>query len=229
MRLLTGLDAPTGHKAKKEPSPIALRIQDMAFLPNEFRQNIRGCLILAEGIGELSTERVAMRGMTLSCVDNAGKQVMDQKLLGYVVDEDGKAGMRGQVVSKAGKLLAETMKVGFIQGIAQFFQWNATTVMGNGYGGMISGPTGQVNGNGSITGGLSGDKLGQNLMGGAMSGIGKSLDKVAEYYMSLAEEVFPVIQVAATRKATFVVTQGAELALDKPLNKTPKEMNDAAL
>ena len=33
--LLTGLDAPTGNKAKNQPSPLALRVQDLAWLPNE--------------------------------------------------------------------------------------------------------------------------------------------------------------------------------------------------
>lgn len=39
----------------------------------------------------------------------------------------------------------------------------------------------------------------------------KALEKVSDYYMDLADEVFPVIQVGAARKATFVLTQGAEL------------------
>lgn len=224
VKLLTGLDAPTGQKAKKEPSPVALRIQDMAWLPNEFKQNVKGCIILTEGIGELSTERVSMRGISISCIDTKGVNVIDQKLLGYIADEDGKAGMRGQVVSKAGKLLAQTMVVGFVQGIADFFQMNSRTVM-MGPTGMMSGPAGSMNQNSgtmNFGGNLSGPELSNNLLGGVMSGVGKSLDKVAEYYMSLAEEVFPVIQISATRSATFVVTQGAELVMDKKLNGSPK-------
>lgn len=203
---------------------MALRIQDMAWLPNEFKQNVKGCIILTEGIGELSTERVSMRGLSISCIDTKGVNVIDQKLLGYIADEDGKAGMRGQVVSKAGKLLAQTMVVGFVQGIADFFQMNSRTVM-MGPTGMMSGPAGSMNQNsGTVNfgGNLSGPELSNNLLGGVMSGVGKSLDKVAEYYMSLAEEVFPVIQISATRSATFVVTQGAELVMDKKLNGSSK-------
>lgn len=206
--LLTGLDAPTGNKAKNQPSPLALRVQDLSWLPNEVRQNVRGCFLLAEGIGELSTERVNIRGMTISCVNNDGERVIDQKLLGYVADSDGKAGMRGEVVSKAGKLLAETMKVGFLQGLSEFFQFNARSLT--------------VTDSGAISSPKSGD-MGNALLGGASSGIGRALDKVASYYMSLAEEVFPVIQVGATRSATFVVTQGTEIIFDKKLTIGTKD------
>lgn len=206
--LLTGLDAPTGNKAKNQPSPLALRVQDLSWLPNEVRQNVRGCFLLAEGIGELSTERVNIRGMSISCVNNDGERVIDQKLLGYVADSDGKAGMRGEVVSKAGKLLAETMKVGFLQGLSEFFQFNARSLT--------------VTDSGAISSPKSGD-LGNALLGGTSSGIGRALDKVASYYMSLAEEVFPVIQVGAARSATFVVTQGTEIVFDKKLTIGQKD------
>lgn len=206
--LLTGLDAPTGNKAKNQPSPLALRVQDLSWLPNEMRQNVRGCFLLAEGIGELSTERVNIRGMSISCVNNDGERVIDQKLLGYVADSDGKAGMRGEVASKAGKLLAETMKVGFLQGLSEFFQFNARSLT--------------VTDSGALSSPKS-DDLGNALLGGASSGIGRALDKVASYYMSLAEEIFPVIQVGATRSATFVVTQGTEIVFDKKLTIGKKE------
>lgn len=206
--LLTGLDAPTGNKAKNSPSPLALRVQDLTWLPNEVRQDVKGCFLLAEGIGELSTERVSVRGISISCVSHEGEEVIDQKLLGYVADSDGKAGMRGEVVSKAGKLLAEAMKVGFLQGLSEFFQFNARSLT--------------VTDSGAISSPKS-DDMGNALLGGASSGIGRALDRVATYYMSLAEEVYPVIQVAATRSATFVVTQGTELLFDKRLSKTKEK------
>jgi len=55
----------------------------------------------------------------------------------------------------------------------------------------------------------------------------KALEKVSDYYMDLADEVFPVIQVGAARKATFVLTQGAELRFAKALSTTPEDTTDA--
>lgn len=215
VRLLTGLDAPTGNKAKNAPSPIAFRVQDLAWLPNGVRQNVRGCMVLAEGIGELSTERVNVRGISISCIDNDGQRVLDQTLLGYVADSDGKAGLRGQVVSKAGKLLAETMKVGFLQGLSEFFQFNSRSVT--------------VTDSGAVSSIPKSDELGNSLLGGSFSGVSKALEKVSDYYMDLAEEVFPVIQVSASRNATFVVTQGTKLVFDKTLANNLEENPDEML
>ena len=213
VQLLTGLDAPTGAKAKSSPSPILFRIQNLAWLPNEVKQNVLGCFLLSEGIGELSTERVNIRGLSISCVDNEGKTAIDQKILGFVADSDGKAGLRGPVASKAGALLAQTMKAGFVQGLAEFFSFSSRSVSITEFRGGLSVP--------------DTEEYGKNLAGGAFSGMSKALEKVSDYYMDLADEVFPVIQVGAARKATFVLTQGAELRFAKALSTTPEDTTDA--
>lgn len=213
VQLLTGLDAPTGAKAKSSPSPILFRIQNLAWLPNEVKQNVLGCFLLSEGIGELSTERVNIRGLSISCEDNEGKTAIDQKILGFVADSDGKAGLRGPVASKAGALLAQTMKAGFVQGLAEFFSFSSRSVSITDSGGGLSVP--------------DTEEYGKNLAGGAFSGMSKALEKVSDYYMDLADEVFPVIQVGAARKATFVLTQGAELRFAKALSTTPEDTTDA--
>ena len=208
--LLNGLDAPTGSKAKSHPVPLALEVTDLSWLPNGFRQDIRGCFLLTEGIGELSTERVSVRGISISCISKEGNLVIDQTLHGFVADSDGKAGLRGEVVNKAGKLLAEAMKIGFIEGLAQFFQFNARTL--------------SITDSGAVSSPKSND-LGNAFLGGAASGVGSALDKLATYYMDLADEIHPVIQIGATRTASFTVTKGTELVFDKQIHNT-QEISD---
>ena len=41
--------------------------------------------------------------------------------------------------------------------------------------------------------------------------MGKALDRLAQYYISLAEKVFPVIEVDAGRTVDVVVTQGVSM------------------
>lgn len=209
--LLNGLDAPTGMKAKNEPVPMMLEVKDLSWLPNGYRQDLKGCFLLAEGIGELSSERVSVRGISISCVSNDGKNVIDQPLLGFLADSDGKAGLRGEVVSKAGKLLAETMKVGFVQGLSEFFQFNARTLT--------------VTDSGAVSSPKNSD-FGNAFLGGSATGVSKALDKLANYYMSLAEEIFPVIEIGATRSATFIVTKGSVLTFDKSLTNSKGGGND---
>jgi conjugal transfer pilus assembly protein TraB len=66
--LLTGLDAPTGRSARRDPYPALVRIKHEALLPNRFRADVRECFLVAAGFGDLSAERASLRGETLSCV-----------------------------------------------------------------------------------------------------------------------------------------------------------------
>jgi hypothetical protein len=111
--LVTGLDVPTANQARKDPFPALLRVKHEAILPNRYRMDIRECFIVSSGYGDLSSERAYMRAESLSCVRKDGG-VIDASLDAYVVGEDGKAGVRGRLVSKNGQLLANALLSGFI-------------------------------------------------------------------------------------------------------------------
>ena len=203
VRLLTGLDAPTGPKAQSQPHPLILRVQDLSFLPNEVRQNIAGCHILGEGIGDLSSERARIRGLVLSCVDASDNNVIDEELFGYVADTDGKGSLRGRVVSKQGRFLAMSLQAAFIEGVAQGFQSSGSTTVVSGYGATET--------KSDI------DSFGDGFKQGFASGAGKSAQKLSEFYLKAAEDMYPIIEISANRDATFVVTQGKRFSADKML------------
>jgi hypothetical protein len=125
--LLGGLDAPTGGQAQSNPHPVLMRVQDNAFLPNRYRFRIRECFALGASYGDISAERAYIRLESLSCVRHDGRAI-DVPVKGYVVGEDGKAGMRGRLVSKQGQVLANALLAGIGAGIGQAFQQSATTV-----------------------------------------------------------------------------------------------------
>jgi conjugal transfer pilus assembly protein TraB len=125
--LLGGLDAPTGGQAQSNPHPVLMRVQDNAFLPNRYRFRIRECFALGASYGDISAERAYIRLESLSCVRHDGRAI-DAPVKGYVVGEDGKAGMRGRLVSKQGQVLANALLAGIGAGIGQAFQQSATTV-----------------------------------------------------------------------------------------------------
>src|SRR6478735_5732646 len=190
--LLNGLDAPTGGQAQKDPQPVLLRLIDNAILPNEFRFAVKECFIVGAGYGDISSERAYIRTEALSCITNSG-QAMDVPVKGYVTGEDGKAGMRGRLVSKQGQLLANALIAGVASGIGHACQQNATTL-------SVSplGSTATVN-------------QGEQLTAGVGAGVGRALDRLAQYYITLAEKVFPVIEVDAGRAVDVVITQGAAI------------------
>ena len=115
--LITGMDAQTSSSSIKDPMPALIRVQDETIMPNLYRSDIRECFILTGGYGDLSTERAFLRTETLSCIHEDGS-VLEMGLEGYAAGEDGKAGVRGRLVTKNGQLIAQTMLAGFLQGWA---------------------------------------------------------------------------------------------------------------
>ena len=107
--MLSGMYAPTAETGKTSPMPALIRIKDLAILPNHVKGDLKGCFVMVEAHGSLADERAHVRLTTLSCLTRGGQSVIDQKIKGYVVDEDGFVGLRGKVVSKMGSAIARSL------------------------------------------------------------------------------------------------------------------------
>lgn len=205
--LVTGMDAPTGSKAQKDPYPSLVRIKSEAILPNRFRADFRECFLIAAGWGERSSERAYMRAERLSCVRTDGA-VLETTLDAYVTGEDGKAGIRGRLVSKQGQLLSRALLAGFAEGISSAFDVRqvpsiSVTRGGDGDSGKVSSPVYE-------------QALDTNAMqGAAVRGVGSALERLADYYMDMAEEMFPVIEIDAMREVNFIVKKGLSAQFDE--------------
>jgi conjugal transfer pilus assembly protein TraB len=198
VRLLGGIDAPTGGQAQSNPLPVVLEITDMANLPNQFRANVKQCMVIGAAVGDLSSERGYIRTELLSCIRRDGR-VLEAKVHGSVYGEDGKLGMRGRLVTKQGQLLANSLLAGVVGGIGRglstYTAQTATTV---------------TNGTSAVN--VTPGKYAEAGVGG---GVGQALDRLANYYITLAEKTFPVIEIDAQRQGDLAFTQG--IALDTPL------------
>lgn len=197
--LLNGLDASTATGAKNEPMPALLRVEKDAILPNRFTSDIRECFILASGHGDLSSERAFLRGEYLSCVRNDGG-VLETKFPSYVVGEDGKAGMRGRLVSKQGQVIARTLVAGFASGVSKAFDVTPVSVL----------DTTSASGSMSYQTNYSPDLV----QGAAAQGASRALEKVADFYLKMAEQMFPVVEITAGRRIDVIVTAGTKLRLE---------------
>lgn len=198
--VLSGLDAPTGGQAQSNPQPVLLQLRDLSILPNRYRYNWKECFISGAGYGDISSERAHLRLESLSCVSKDGR-VLDVQLRGYVAGEDGKAGMRGRLVSKQGQALANGLLAGVVSGIGSGIQTSTSTV--------------SVSPLGSTTTVSEGDAL----KAGIGEGVAKSMDRLANYYISLAEKMFPVIEVDAGRIVDVVLTKGVFLDAEVKANE----------
>ncbi len=199
--LLSGLDAPAAEHAKGHPLPALLRIEDPAFLPNKVRADLSGCFVIAEGYGNLADERAHLRMTNLSCLSKKGRSVIDARVKGFVVDQDGKIGLRGEVASKMGAVIARSVIAGFFGGLGEAITQQTQTV-------AIS-PLGQ-------TSTVDPGKVAQAGLG---KGLSTAAQEIQRFYLELARQSVPVVQVGATRRITLVISEGAELEVkeNKPI------------
>lgn len=194
--LLSGLDAPTGGQAQSNPQPVLLRLVDDGTLPNQFSSRIRSCHLTAAGYGDISSERAYLRLERMSCVLRDGK-VVDSPIKGFVTGEDGKAGMRGNLISKQGQMIAKALVSGVAGGIGSGISEAYSSI-------STSATTGTVT---TVDPG----KIGQF---GVANGFGKTLEKVADWYLQRANETYPIIEVTSGRSVDIVLTEGFGFGVD---------------
>jgi len=195
--LITGLDAPTGTAAKKSPYPVLLRVKKEAILPNRFRADVRECFLIASGYGDLSSERVYLRGETISCVRNDGG-VIESPIDMYGVGEDGRAGVRGELKTKQGQFLASAMAAGFLESVSSVF---------------TSSPVPTLSTTNSSTTPFQQVFSAKSAQSAAVKGMGDAMNRLANFYIDMAQSVFPIIQVNAGRQIDFIMTKGTSLKL----------------
>jgi conjugal transfer pilus assembly protein TraB len=163
-----------------------------------YRADVRECFLIAAGWGDLGSERAYLRGERLSCIREDGKAI-ESKIDMYAVGEDGKAGVRGRLVSKTGALLSRALMAGFMQGFSQVFTKQPVAVIATGQPGQTA-PFQNM--------------LSKNAMESAgLQGAGSALERLSKYYIDMAKDIFPVIEIDAGRAIDFVMISGKKLAL----------------
>lgn len=193
--LLSGLDAPTSSDGKANPAPALLRIKDLAVLPNKVKANLKGCFIIAEAQGNLADERAHLRLVSLSCLARDGRAVIDQKIKGFAVDSDGKIGLAGNVVAKMGAMISRSLLSGFFGGLGKAVQAASTTTSVTGAG---------------IVQTANSEEIARQAVGGGLSQASQDLQK---FYLDLAKQTFPVIEVGASKPVTLVISEGVDLEI----------------
>lgn len=193
--LLTGIDAMTTELGAGNPETIIFRVQAPAILPNSLKANLKGCFIVANAFGSLAKERVQVRLVSLHCMALSGEAVIDQHIKGFVADKDGKRDMAGIVVTKAGSNLARSFMAGMAGGMGDAVSLSSTTT-------AIS-PLG-------ITQVINPE---QALQSGLGQGLKSASTQLQQYYLELARQATPVIEVGAAKEVTVVIQEGVELEI----------------
>ncbi|KAB2835074.1 MAG: hypothetical protein F9K49_04285 [Caedimonadaceae bacterium] len=197
--LLSGLDASSAMNASSDPRPMLLRIVDYGTLPRRFQSNLKDCHCTASAFGDLSSERIYARLEKLTCVERTTGEIIETQVAGYISGGDGKAGIRGVVAYKDGQFLTRSLMGGFFAGLSNVANpQNRQSQVNPFYPGSL--PT--------IGAQVSPPGVGSMFASGMASGATTALDRLSQYYIDRAEQLQPVIQVAAGQVVDIVFTEG---------------------
>lgn len=195
--IMSGVAASTATAAQGNPQPVLLRLVDEGNLPRGFKSRVKDAVLTGACYGDISSERVLCRLETMSWVEKDGS-IAEKKVEGWIFGEDGRAGLRGEVVDRAGEVLRESFVAGLLSAASNFVKLEATSSV------YPVSPFG-------VTNALSGKDVAQ---GAVASGAGNAFDKLAEFSIKRAEQMQPIIMVSAGRVVDVVFKAGVDLSTD---------------
>lgn len=191
--LLTGVYASTAGASGAEPMPVLMKIEDPAVLPNRWKTDVRSCHVTGTAAGDLSSERVLIRLDRLSCVSKSGR-TLDVRVQGYGIGSDGKVGVKGRLVTRSGSAIAAALSVSLLEGVGRAVSLSS-----------------QQTTTSSLTGSQTVDYT-NAWTAGLGQGLAQGMDRIAAYYLKLADKILPVLEVDAGASVDLVISRGVLLA-----------------
>ena len=211
--LLSSVDASVGVESQSDPRPVLFRVISPANTSKYEGDNqeidINGCTVTGAASGDLSSEKVYIRLLKMTCSDEEGK-VIETAVSGYAAAM-GKAGIRGPVVSREGDFLMQSFFAGlfgsFGEGVASRFRANTS---------FADGITSEVQ---------SSEDIAKEGVG---AGINDAMDRLADYLIDRAEQYQPVISIPANIEVELVFIDGAYLDGTVPDQQNEEEQQAAS-
>lgn len=194
--VISGVDASVGVNAQGEPRPMLFRItgkaRSAAADGKVQKADIVGCTVTGAASGDLSSERVFIRLLKMTCSREEDK-VFETEIHGYVAGV-GKAGIRGDVVSREGDFVFKSFLAGIASGAGNGVAQKFATPMALPSGLTTSQPT-------------TTDIVSQSVG----NGVSSSSNRLSDYLIKRAEQYQPVISVPAGIDVELVFNDGIYL------------------
>jgi conjugal transfer pilus assembly protein TraB len=184
--LITGTEAPVFQQGQQNPHPVLLSLDSSEIGANSAEAEVTDCLGWANASGDMSSERAHLRIVSIECIveDIDGQQWQlkyggGEAVIGWAIDEVGVYGLQGRLVTRNGAQLARLLAIGFLQGLSEYGTDNTLYLTGDN------------------------DAAGSSVRSGVLSsvfgGADKALEMLANYYMKVSDETFPVISIMPGR------------------------------
>ena len=212
--LMTGVVVGTGSNTQSNPEPLMIRLADGGiFSKGKRTEQIKEAILIGDCSGDLSSERAKCRLQTLS-LENYKGEIIERKVQGWIVGEDGRYGVKGIVVDKSSDMLRMAMLNGVLGGMSSFLKNQSTKGIF-----PISPISGQQNALSSVS----------QLKGGAASGAGDAFSKMADFVMERFNSMTPQIVIASGREVDVVFQHGVDLNEDSDLGSVNTKIAEGNL
>lgn len=200
--ITTGAAASVSVTGQADPRPVLMRITGRARTAADGRggvleADIRGCTIVGEARGDLSSERVYVRLRTMTC--RRGRGVVETPVQGFVAGT-GQAGVRGSVITREGDLVEKSAMAGVLSGFggAAAQGLRPPAIVGTAADGTVRRPSDR-------------EILEDAGKAGLAQGIGNAGDRLAQYYINRAEQYQPVVSLKGGAPVEVVFITGTYL------------------
>ena len=189
--LTGGADANAGVNGQGDTAPIMFRTLNDGFLPNGKQSKLKDCFVTAATYGEVSSSRGIVRTQRLSCIF-ADDQILDIPIQGTAFNF-GRNGIRGTTVMRNGKIVQMAGVSGLFTGLGDTAQAMSQTT-------AVSplGTTTTIDANDALL----------NLAGASAESVGS---KLADYYIKMAEQYHPIIELNPGTIVNIVFLEGFDL------------------
>jgi conjugal transfer pilus assembly protein TraB len=205
--MVTGAYAPAFSAGDEEPLPVLLQAEGDILIANDDTESVDRCFLIGSAKGNMNSKTADIRLVKISCSLNEGKQMIEGGISGWVIGENGIPGVPGELLHKNGAWLAQTFVAGFMQTFSDALANTGTTQIS--FGGTTNGGNTQV---------PLGNAVSDNAAAAVGGGLSSVFGQLGEYYLKMAEQIFPVIEVKAGRTVNILLKGGEDLEV-KDFNK----------
>jgi len=201
--MVTGAYAPAFQEGSMEPLPVLFEAEGDIIMANDTIGSLDKCFLLGSAKGNMNSQTADIKLVSINCLINGGTHRIEGTISGWVIGENGTPGLQGELLHKNGAWLARTFISGFFETFSNALVGSQTNAIQ--FGGDTTTSTGGTTSNG--------EAINDNALSAGANGISSVFSKLGEYYLKMAEQIFPIIEVKGGRTVSILLIGGEDISM----------------
>lgn len=181
----------SGSNAQFRQIPVVFELTGDMAMPNDTYGSMDSCWIIGTGTGNASSRSIDIRTSRFTCLFDDGHKQITGDLEGYVVGESSTPGIPAIMIYKAGEFISRVIASGILESLSQSLVNAAGRVAPNDNGSAIA-------------------PIYSSGFTGASNGISNVFSRLADFYLSLAEQTLPILEAKGGRYVTIMFVGGGQ-------------------